>query len=72
MPESSLIRAISVVVVMLIIGYGWFPIGFSRLKKKGTEESAARKQAKLQAKKYSIIGAFLYMVFMLSLVQLFL
>jgi len=72
MPESSIIRAISVIVVMLVVGFGWFPIGFSRLKKKGVEEDAARKQAKLEAKKYSILGAFFYMIFMLSLVRLFL
>jgi amino acid transporter len=72
MPESSIIRLISVVAVMLIVGYIWFPIGLSRLKKKGVEESAARKQAKLEARKYSIIAAFLYMVAMVSVAGLFL
>ncbi len=72
MPESSIIRAISVIAVMLVVGFGWFPIALSRLKKKGVEEAAARSQAKLQAKKFSMMAAFLYMVFMLSLVRLFL
>ena len=72
MPESSIIRGITVIVVMLIVGFGWFPIGLSRLKKKGVEEAAARSQAKLEAKKFSMIAAFLYMLFMISLVRLFL
>lgn len=72
MPESSIIRAISVVVVMLVVGYVWFPIGLSRLKKQGVEEPAARKQAKLEARKYSLIAAFLYMVAMVSVAGLFL
>ena len=72
MPESSLIRFLSVLVVMLAVGFGWFPIGLSRLKGKGVEEVAARNQAKLEAKKYSMMAAFVYMVFMLSLVRLFL
>lgn len=57
---------------MLVVGFGWFPISLSRLKKKGVEEAAARSQAKLEAKKFSMLAAFAYMVFMLSLVRLFL
>ena len=57
--------------VMLIVGYGWMPIGLARLKKKGVEESAARTQVKQEAKKYSIIAAFLYMVAMVSVAGLF-
>jgi hypothetical protein len=66
MPENSIIRMLSVIAVMLVVGFGWFPIGLSRLKKKGIDEPAARKQAKLAATKYSVIAAFLYMVAMLS------
>jgi len=72
MPENSIIRMVSVIAVMLIVGFISFPLGLSRLKKQGVEESAARKQAKLQAKKHSVVAGFLYMVFMVSLVSLFL
>lgn len=72
MPESSIIRLLSVVAVMLVVGYGWFPISFSRLKKKGVDEPAAKKQAKLAASKYSVVAAFLYMVAMVSVAGLFL
>lgn len=72
MPENSIIRMVSVLVVMVVVGFISFSLGVSRLKKKGTEEAAARKQAGLQAKKHSVIAGFLYMVFMVSLVSLFL
>ena len=70
--ESSVIRFISVLAVMLVVGLGWFRIGTSRLKRAGTEESRARSQAAIQAKKYSVIAAFLYMVAMVSIAGLFL
>ena len=71
MPESSIIRLLSVVAVMLVVGFGWFQFGFSRLKQKGVEEAAAKKQATQEAKKYSVIAAFLYMVAMVSVAGLF-
>lgn len=69
--ESSIIRFISVLVVMLVVGFGWYAIDSSRLRKKGVEESEAKAQAKLQARKSSVIAAFLYMVAMVSIAGLF-
>ncbi len=68
---NSLLRMISVIVVLLVVGVGWSKIGTARLKKKGIEESKARSEASVQAKKYSIIAAFLYMVAMVSVAGLF-
>ncbi len=68
---SSLVRSLFVIGVMLVVGFGWYPIGLARLKKNGVAEPAAKKQAKLAAKKYSIIAAFLYMVAMVSVAGLF-
>lgn len=70
--ESSILRFISVLLVMAVVGFGWYPIGLSRLRKKGLEESKAKSQAQLEARKYSVVGAFLYMVAMVSVVGLFL
>ena len=72
MPESTIIRILSVLVVMGVVGFVSFPLMFSRLKKKGVEETAARKQAMLRAKTHSVVAGFLYMVFMVSAVSLFL
>ena len=72
MTENSIVRMITVLAVMIVVGFVSFPIQVSRLKKAGTEDAAARKQASLQAKKHSVIAGFLYMVFMVSLVQVFL
>ena len=69
--DSWVVRLISVVLVMLIVGFGWFKIGFARLKKKGLEEAQARSKAEMQAKKSSVIAAFLYMVAMVSIAGLF-
>ncbi|TVQ22847.1 MAG: hypothetical protein EA383_15005 [Spirochaetaceae bacterium] len=72
MLENSLIRFIILLVVMLVVGFGWYKIAFIRLCKKGEDEAAARKEASLQARKYSLIAGFLYMVAMVSVAGLFL
>ncbi len=71
MAMSSILRLISVLVVMLVVGLGWFRIGSSRLKKRGVAEAEARSQAEKEAKKFSLIAAFLYMVAMVSVAGLF-
>lgn len=72
MPENSIIRMLSVLAVMTAAGFISYPILMARLKKQGVEEAAAQKQSHLQAKKNSVIAGFLYMVFMVSLVSVFL
>ena len=71
MAMSSVVRLISVLVVMLIVGLGWFKIGSSRLKGRGVEEAEAGSRAKQEARKFSLIAAFLYMVAMVSVAGLF-
>ncbi|TVR06148.1 MAG: hypothetical protein EA403_01155 [Spirochaetaceae bacterium] len=68
---NSLIRGTSVIVIMLIVGLGWSKIGAARLRKRGVAEAEAKSQASAQAKKFSIIAAFLYMVSMVSIAGLF-
>ena len=70
--ESSIVRMVSVIVVMLVIGFGWYKVSVSRLKRKGVEESQANIQAKSQARTASVVAAFLYMVAMVSVAGLFL
>ncbi len=72
MLENSLFRFILLLAVMLIVGFGWYRIAFIRLRRKGEDEAAARKEASLQARKFSLIAAFLYMVAMVSVAGLFL
>ena len=69
---NSLIRGTSVIVVMVIVAFAWSNIGTVRLRKRGMEEAAARTQAGQEARKYSLIAAFLYMVAMVSVAGLFL
>ncbi len=70
--ESSIVRMVSVIVVMLVVGFGWYKITASRLKRRGVEESQAITQAKSQARTASVVAAFLYMVAMVSIAGLFL
>ncbi len=71
MPESSVIRFISVLVVMLIaalIGYGFTLL---RLGRKGVDPQEARSVAKRQARWFALIGVFLYLLSMVSIASLF-
>ncbi len=68
---NSLIRGASVIILMIIVGFVWSKIGAARLRKRGVEEAAAKKQAGQEARKYSLIAAFLYMVAMVSVAGLF-
>lgn len=69
---NSVLRLISVLVVMAVVGLLAYTIGVAGLRKRGAEESAARSRAREQAKRYSLIAAFLYMVAMVSVAGLFL
>lgn len=69
--DSSLVRFLSLVLVMIIVGYARYGIGYARLKKQGSVEPAAKKQLSLTSKKYSLVAAFLYMVAMVSVAGLF-
>lgn len=71
MPENSIIRFISVLVVMAVaalIGYG---VALLRHQGKGTEKQAVRMQAKAQARWFALIGVFLYLLGMVSIASLF-
>ncbi len=54
---------------MVLVSLTWFPLRLAWLKKKGTAPEAARKQASVEARQGAMIAAFLYMLFMLSLVR---
>ena len=71
MPENSIIRLISVLVVMLIsslIGYGFAPL---RLKGKGWDPAEIQTKAKVQARYFALFGVFIYLVGMVSVASLF-
>jgi hypothetical protein len=69
--DSSLVRFFSLMVVMLVVGFGRYGIASAGLRKRGEEDGKAKMQAKQSAKKYSLIAAFLYMVAMVSVAGLF-
>ncbi len=68
---DSLLRIVSVLVVILVVGLVWYRISLSRLTRAGVEESKATPRAAQQAKKSSLVAAFLYMVAMVSVAGLF-
>jgi hypothetical protein len=65
------IRILSVVAVIVTIGYPWFWIKRAWLRKQGLEEADARSRSSLSARKASLITAFIYMVGMVSVARLF-
>ena len=71
MSDSSLVRVLSLVVVMVVVGYARYGIGLARLNKQGVDEGEGETQEALTAKKWALVAAFLYMVGMLSVAGLF-
>lgn len=69
--DSSIVRIVVVLLVMLVVGVGRYGIGYAGLRKRGEQTPAANKQLRQSAKKYSLIAAFLYMVAMVSVAGLF-
>lgn len=71
MLDSSLFRFLSLLLVMLVVGFIRYGIGSARLRKDGTEDQSAKSKIAQSAKKYSLVAAFLYMVAMVSVAGLF-
>lgn len=71
MPESPVIRSLSVLAVMLLFGTGWYGIALAKLKRAGMAAPAARSKAAAQARHVSLVAAFLYLVFMVSVARFF-
>ncbi len=72
MPENSILRGTSVLVVMLVAGLVWYGIDLTRLKRAGVEEAKAKAKAGERARVCSLIAGFLYMLSMVSIASLFL
>ncbi len=68
---DSLVRIVSVLVVILVVGLPWYRISLSRLTRAGVEEAKAKPKAAQRAKTSSLVAAFLYMVAMVSVAGLF-
>ncbi len=62
----DLSRLIQLAVAMLVFGGIWFYLILRRLKKDGSKEAAAKKQARQEAIKYSVIFGAFYMVLVLA------
>lgn len=62
----DLSRLIQLAVAMLVFGGIWFYLTFRRLKKAGSKEAAAKKQARQEAIKYSAVFGVFYMVLVLA------
>ncbi len=69
--DNSIVRIISVLLVMLIVGLIRYAIGLSGLRSREDADGKAKAQLIQSAKKTAVIGAFVYMVAMVSVVGLF-
>ncbi len=62
----DLSRLIQLTVAMVVFGGAWFYLTARRLKKNGKEEADAKKQARQEAIRYSVIFGAFYMVLVLA------
>lgn len=69
--DSSIVRILSVLLVMLLIGSVRYGIGYARLRRSESLDKASKSALMKGAQKTSLIGAFLYMVAMVSVAGLF-
>ncbi len=65
MNETTFFRGVSLAIIMLVVGIGWFFIK-SGSSKENQEESRSKNQAKKQAIKYSVIIGVIYMVVLMG------
>lgn len=78
MLESSIVRILTVLVVMLVVGLIRYGIGYPRLPKAGEDEASGKARAKERkqlvyvSRKYAVVSAFVYMVAMVSVAGFFL
>ncbi len=69
--ESSILRILSVLLVMLVVGFVRYGLGIGKLRKSESPDEKAKAKLVLSAKKTAVIAAFFYMVAMVSVVGLF-
>lgn len=65
MTEATFFRVISLAVIMLIVGFGWFFIK-SGSTAQDQDKSQLNKKAKKEAIRYSVIIGVIYMVLVLG------
>ena len=70
--DNTIVRIISLAVVMVVVGLARFWVGTARLRKQGEVADADEKKESISARKWSLVAGFFYMVFMVSLAGLFL
>lgn len=73
MAEETLFRLVSLAIIMLAIGGGWYFKQINDLQQDGEEEideAKIKQQAKKSAVKYSTIAAVIYMILILAIAGL--
>ncbi len=71
MPENSMIRFISVLVVLGISGLIGYIFTKLRLRGKGLDAAEVQTKATTQARYFALLGVFIYLVGMVSIASLF-
>ena len=71
MTEESLFRIISLALIMIVTGLGWYKIKLNKFKKDESEEKKIKQQAKKEGIKYAVVIGVIYMVIVLGISGLF-
>ena len=67
MTEESLFRIISLAILMIVIGVGWYKIKLKKLKNDESEENKIKQQAKKEGIQFSVVLGVIYMVVILGI-----
>ena len=71
MTEESLFRIISLAIIMIVTGVGWYMIKLNKLKNDESEVKKIKQQAKKEGVRYSVTLGVIYMVIILGISGLF-
>lgn len=71
MPENSLIRFISVMIVLAVSGLVGYVQAKLRLRGKGLDDAEVQTKAQTQARYFALLGVFIYLVGMVSIASFF-
>ncbi|ADQ14258.1 hypothetical protein [Halanaerobium hydrogeniformans] len=67
MIEDSLFRIISLAILMIVTGIGWYKIKLEKLKNEKEDHKKIKEEAKNEGIKFSVVLGVIYMVVILGI-----
>ena len=70
MTKESLFRILSLCILMIVTGIGWYEIKLKKLKNNEEDDKKIKEQAKNEGIKFSVILGVIYMIVILAIAGL--